>query len=291
MLAENKRILSFCHQTCQNRFLDFGDLFYYHHVAMTELEIRKHLTTQLFGRKIYTFDLIDSTNLKVRSLAADGESEGVLVIAEEQTSGKGRMGRRWHSDPGQNLTFSILLRPRISPERVGLLSLLAGVGVAEAVEQITTCSPDCKWPNDLLLSNRKFCGILSETAGNGTAPAVVMGIGINVNKMTFPDELREGATSLAIETGRMVDRPILLAATLRNLESLYRMLHAGQAAEIIRRWKTHSRMMGKTVGADRDGGTTRGIASDIADDGSLVIRTAEGDRRVYAGEVTILHND
>lgn len=152
------------------------------------------------------------------------------------------------------------------------------------------CHAECKWPNDVLLGGKKFCGILPESARAADALSVVVGIGINANQMNFPESLRDTATSLAIETGTVVDRASLLATTLRTLEALYRLLHGGDAREIVRRWKLRSTMLGKEVEAERDGKTFRGVASDIAEDGSLIIRTAGGSHRLYAGEVTILHN-
>src|ERR1044071_5539110 len=129
---------------------------------MTELEIRKHLKTSTFGRQLYCFDQIDSTNSSAKSLAAQGIEEGAIVIAEEQRTGRGRFDRTWHSSPGLNLTFSIILRPNIHPRKIGVLSLYAGLAVTQGVMETSGLDATCKWPNDILVNRKKICGILCE---------------------------------------------------------------------------------------------------------------------------------
>src|SRR5208283_2326 len=189
---------------------------------MNEGDIRKHIITQTFGKKIFAFDILDSTNVKAKSLALDDAQEGAIVIAEEQTAGKGRLGRSWSSEKGKNLTFSVIARPRISPQHLGILSLFAGVSVARALTTLTDKTIRCKWPNDVFLNNKKVCGILSESvASEKSITAVIIGIGINVNQKKFSPDLQEKATSLALETGRDFHRWQVLAAILKEIENCY----------------------------------------------------------------------
>ncbi|MBI3766348.1 MAG: biotin--[acetyl-CoA-carboxylase] ligase [Ignavibacteriales bacterium] len=164
---------------------------------MLKEEIRLSTQSKIIGKNIHTFDLLDSTNLKAKSLLQEGEEEGTIVIAEEQTAGRGRMGRSWVSERGKNLTFSVVLKPQISPESIGIVSLYGGLAVAEAIQDQSHLHPECKWPNDVLLNGKKCCGILSEAVfKQGSLVGVVMGIGINVNQRVFTRELRATATSV-----------------------------------------------------------------------------------------------
>src|SRR5512140_1081597 len=144
--------------------------------------LRKGLKTDHFGRKIYTFETIDSTNNCARALAGCWAEEGTVIIAEQQTAGRGRLGRSWEANPNENLTFSIILRPTISPDAVNLLPLSVAVAVSEAIEKLTGMRPECKWPNDLLLDGKKVAGILLEgSVTQSKVDWIVIGVGVNVN--------------------------------------------------------------------------------------------------------------
>ena len=255
---------------------------------MNEEEIRPYILTQIFGKKIFAFDVLDSTNVKAKSLALDNVAEGTVVIADNQTAGKGRLGRTWNSEAGKNLTFSVIIRPRISPQHLGILSLYAGVSVARAISQLSNKTVHCKWPNDVLLNKKKVCGILSESVtSNGSITAVIIGIGININQRKFSSELHGKATSFAIETGREIDRRTILAEILQELETGYADIRSGSFDTILRQWTEYSSFIGQPVSIDQHGTIVRGIASHVADDGGLVIRTNGKEVKILAGDVTI----
>ncbi|HEX9615756.1 MAG TPA: biotin--[acetyl-CoA-carboxylase] ligase, partial [Bacteroidota bacterium] len=153
------------------------------------------LSTSLFGRKLFVFESIDSTNTCARTLAEAGMEEGAVVLAEYQTSGRGRHGRTWNAEPGENLLFSVLLRPAIPRTSAGFLTFFAAVSVAQALEEVSESRIECKWPNDLLLNGKKVSGILLEnTFEKDRVDYSVIGIGINVNQSSFPNHLIPTAT-------------------------------------------------------------------------------------------------
>jgi len=256
---------------------------------MREEDIRKYLTTETFGRVIHPFEVLDSTNTKAKALALAAAAEGTLVIAEEQTSGRGRMGRTWHSERGKNLTFSIIIRPRIPPQMIGLLSLCTGVASARALSSALPFPITCKWPNDLQLRGKKCCGILSEGLFEGSAlSAAVIGIGLNVNQTDFPPELLDQATSLALQTGHELDRLELLAIILREIEAEYGKIQSGSFSVILDEWTRYSPMMGKEVTVQQQGKSIHGIASRLAPDGGLIVQTKGEEVKFLAGDVKVV---
>jgi BirA family biotin operon repressor/biotin-[acetyl-CoA-carboxylase] ligase len=255
---------------------------------MTGSEIQSHLHTRIFGTKIFLFDVLDSTNLKAKAMAVQGEQAGTLIIAEEQTAGRGRLGRVWISEAGKNLTFSLIIRPGAPPEFLGLLPIAAGLAVAQAIEELTGLRPECKWPNDVLLAGRKFSGILCEVVTDAArTPWVVAGIGINVNQTVFPPELETTATSLRLASGREFDRARVLASVLDRLETLYAILTGKSPGAVRDSWRAYAPMLGKTVTITNQSTTITGKASGLAPDGGLLVHTARGEVKVLAGDVTI----
>ena len=253
---------------------------------MNEADILK-FRTRLIGRSVVIRERTASTNSDAKALAARGCVEGTLVVAEEQTAGRGRLGRTWHSEPGKGLAFSFVLRPDLPPDRLGVLSLIAGLSASRAVSRtVRGTAPLCKWPNDLLLDGKKFCGILAESTG-GTFPAVVIGIGMNVNERKFPAAIAQTATSLRIAAGRETDRPALLGAILEELDAAYAELRAAGPRPLLDAWSAASGMIGSRVAVERDGKTLRGRAAGIADDGGLLIEAGGKTTKVVAGEVTL----
>src|SRR6516164_975719 len=169
--------------------------------------LRKRLRGSLFGKRAFHFFKTDSTNRVAMELGFAGEPEGAVVMAEEQTAGRGRAGRMWHSEKGTGLYVSILLRPRLAPAQASLLTILAGISAQAAVQGLTGLVPELKWPNDLLLNGKKLGGILTEMHAEPSAVRfVIVGIGINVNQEKFPAEISGTATSLRKETGRLHSR-------------------------------------------------------------------------------------
>src|SRR3972149_1428758 len=186
---------------------------------INERDIQASLKTKSFGKRIYSFETIDSTNTYGRSLKESEAPHGTLIVADEQTSGKGRQERPWQSQKGKNLLFSLVLRPKFSQERIRLLPFAAALASAHAIETETGCAVECKWPNDLLVGRKKVAGILIETTVQDEAVKnAIAGFGINVNQTEFPDDIREKATSLRLHTLRDVDRIRLLCAVLEEVE-------------------------------------------------------------------------
>jgi BirA family biotin operon repressor/biotin-[acetyl-CoA-carboxylase] ligase len=239
----------------------------------------------LAARVLY-FTTIGSTNDVAASLAADPASFGTVVIADAQTAGRGRRGRTWFSPEGSGLYVSVILTPSRAasePDRATmLLTLTAGVALAEGGERAAGLSPALKWPNDLLVAGRKLAGILADGCGE----VVVRGYGINVGPMAYPPEFRDRATSLETELGRSIDRAAVAVETLAALASRYDDLVSGRFDAILDAWRrrapTHR---GARVVWDTPAGPQSGITDGIDDFGALLVRVADGVERIVAGEV------
>jgi BirA family biotin operon repressor/biotin-[acetyl-CoA-carboxylase] ligase len=243
--------------------------------------LRQRLKGSLFGRRIHHFFKTDSTNRVALELGHAGEPEGAVVIAEEQTAGRGRAGRTWHSERATGIYVTLLLRPRLAPVQAPLLTMMVWLSAHSAVQTVTGLAVDLKWPNDLLIRGKKAGGILTEMhAEPGQIRFVIVGIGLNVNQEKFPAELSNLATSLRIEAGKPQPRIELLVRLLREFESdYYRLLHEG-VARVVERFETiSSYAMGKRVrvsnGAESYTGTTAGLGPEgllhvRRDDGQLV---------------------
>jgi BirA family biotin operon repressor/biotin-[acetyl-CoA-carboxylase] ligase len=254
-----------------------------------EQALRKDLKTHLFGSKIYTFDIIDSTNNCARALAGCWANEGTVIIAEQQTAGKGRLGRAWQANPNENLTFSVILRPSLPPDALNAFPLYVAVAVAEAVEKATGLHVDCKWPNDLLVNRKKFAGILLEGSVKQNAiEYVVMGIGVNVNQRLFTGDLQRTATSLRLEARKEVDRTALFHAILASLEAHYGDLNARGFDAILSRWLSHSTMINKQISVSENGQIFSGVVTGLSPDGGLLLQSNGSVKTLFAGDVTIL---
>ena len=255
---------------------------------ISENRIRSCLKTSRFGGDLRIFPVLDSTNVHARNLAETGAREGTLVIAEEQQVGKGRLGRSWLSNPGENLTFSLVLRPARSQPGMGILPLAVGVAIARAIEATVSLRVECKWPNDLLVEGQKVAGILLETSIDPAgSPYVIVGVGLNVNQTFFAEEIRERATSLKSWTRSDVDREILLCSCLSHMESVYDRCAAGESQEVLVEWNARSTLLGRTVTVAAGGRETTGVVKGISHDGALVVRAGGTDRVFFAGDVTL----
>jgi BirA family biotin operon repressor/biotin-[acetyl-CoA-carboxylase] ligase len=244
--------------------------------------------TRVFGKRVFHLETTESTNSYAASILADGIHEGTVVMAEEQTAGRGRSGRIWSSEKGKNLTFSIILRPKVPPASIGVISLYAALAVAEAIRDITGKPAHCKWPNDVLIDGRKLCGILSETSiEGGMLTSVIVGIGLNVNQTEFPPAIQPAPTSLRLAAGKSFDRVGVLSSVLDRLEKRYADLQSQRFAEIIRAWESMAAMMGSEIRVATHDGVLEGVARGIAEDGGLIVRTNGTDRKVLAGDITI----
>lgn len=250
--------------------------------------VQKGLKAKIFGKKIYAFESIDSTSKCARTLAGDMTPEGTVIIADHQTAGRGRLGRLWIANPGENLTFSLVLRPGIAAEGLNLLPLLTAVAVTQAITKFAKLKPECKWPNDLLLDGKKVGGILLEsTQQQNGLDFVIAGIGINVNQVSFPLEIADRATSLRCAAGKTIEREGLLRCILEHFEQLYLAARSDELRSIPQIWLSHAPMIGRLIDVTSNGSVLTGRALGIAPDGGLILETPAGNRTVYAGDVSI----
>ncbi len=245
------------------------------------------LPRTIFEGRLHHYYKVGSTNDTAMQAAADGAPEGSVFLAEEQTGGRGRGGHSWHSERSTGIYCSVLLRPALAPADVLILSLAAGLAVHAAVRHVdSTAQPDLKWPNDLLLQDKKFCGILTEMSAEATRVRyVVVGIGINVNQDHFPPELQRQATSLRLATGTEWPRVELTAALLKSLHHEYRNLLGGGRDSILRRFSdASSSVLGAKVHVDENGGFA-GVTEGLDSRGFLQVRTEDGLRTVLSGSM------
>lgn len=247
--------------------------------------------TRVVGRDIRVFSETSSTNDIVDKLAHDGVAEGIVVFAESQTRGRGRMGRTWVSPAGRGLWLSVLLRPKMHPQEATKLTIMSAVAVARAVEKQTGLNPEIKWPNDLVFGRRKCGGILIELGAElDHIRHVVLGIGLDVNipAEDLPDELKPLATSLQIEAGRPVDRPALAATLLRELDAVYQRLAEGDFHELADEWMRRCSTLGRRLTIRHGDRALTGTAEALDEDGALLVRNAHGHvERVMGGDVTL----
>ena len=250
--------------------------------------IRLRTKTRWVGREVLYFDELDSTNRKARELAAQGAKTGTLVIANEQTGGRGRRGRSWVSPRGESVLMSLILRPQTPPSRVARLSLLTALAVAQAICDVTGLDARIKWPNDIVVGGKKVCGMLLEmTADEQYVHDVVAGVGINVHQKEFPEDIAQTATSLEILCGRFIRRSDVVCAFLKRFEELTEMVESGEE-EIMRLYRERSATLGQTVRVISLKGEFTGTAIGLTDAGTLIVRDEEGaEREVLAADVSV----
>jgi BirA family biotin operon repressor/biotin-[acetyl-CoA-carboxylase] ligase len=251
--------------------------------------LRPGLAGTAFAKRIHHFFKLDSTNTAAMRLGEEDEPHGAVVVAEEQTAGRGRAGRAWHSEKSSGIYFTVLLRPAIPPAQAPLMTLLAGLAARDAVQEHTGLPADIRWPNDLLLNGKKFCGILTEMhAEPDRVRFVIIGLGLNVNHAKFPDELGRIATSLRIESGRAHSRLELLVKLLRQLDRYYNRFLAAGAAPIVARFEEVSSFArGKRVRVATTAGSYTGTTAGLDPGGLLRVRRDDGaTEAVLSGDVT-----
>jgi BirA family biotin operon repressor/biotin-[acetyl-CoA-carboxylase] ligase len=246
------------------------------------------LMTKL-GSAILRLDSVASTNDVARDMAASGAPEGTCVLAREQTAGRGRHGRAWASPPGEGLYLSVILRPAIRAALSPVLTLAAAVAVAETLKLDFEVSADIKWPNDLMASGRKICGILVESAiEKDLLQYAVMGIGLNVAQREFPGEISATATSLLIETGRSVAPDEVLTRLLERLTRWYEIA-VTQPSKVLARWEElSSYARGCMVRVESSDWSIEGVTRGLASTGALRVELANGEiREIFSGEVSL----
>jgi BirA family biotin operon repressor/biotin-[acetyl-CoA-carboxylase] ligase len=240
---------------------------------------------------ILRFDSLPSTNTEAARQAALGASEGLCIVAREQTAGRGRQKRVWSSPKDAGLYFSVVLRPRFDAHLWPLITLAAALAASDALLEACAVETDIKWPNDLLAGRRKLCGILAETCDTTAGRAVVLGIGINLSNRAFPHEILDTATSVAEQTTLAPDAEQLLSALTRSLARRYETLDAADGpSRIVAEWESRSSFAReRRVRVTLEGETFEGVTRGLEPDGALRVETdAHEIRIVRAGDVTAL---
>ncbi len=251
-------------------------------------EVKLGLRTKVLGQEVISYAKLDSTNDLAYELAAKGAREGTLILAEEQMKGKGRLGRNWVSPPKSGIYMSVVLRPKMPPNEISRITLLAAVSVAKAIRRLSGLEAMITWPNDILINRKKVCGILTEMrAEQDTIDFIVVGIGINVN--TPVKGLPKGATSIKEETHDAVSRVELTRAVLEALEENYARLKKEGFDPIMEEWKALSEMLGSRIKVTLPNRTFECQARDIDRDGALIVRLDSGVlERVSSGDVVMV---
>jgi len=257
------------------------------------LEIEKIMTnleTDFIGREIHYFEKISSTNTVAKRQAQKDAKEGTTIIAETQTRGKGRLNRTWLSPKG-GIWLSIILRPEIAAEESLKITLTGAVAVAKTLRKMFNLKAEIKWPNDVLINHKKVCGILTEAALKGkTINFVIIGIGINANftLMTLPKNLQATATTLKEALREDVDREKLVCFLLKEFESCYKMFKERKFKQLLKEWRAMASFLGKEVEVVSFKEKFRGVATDIDNDGTLIVKLADGTtKKVLSGDVTV----
>ncbi|MCE5214686.1 MAG: biotin--[acetyl-CoA-carboxylase] ligase [Methanobacterium sp.] len=250
-------------------------------------EIKKNLRTKYLGKNIYFYKEVDSTNDVARKLADEGAAEGTIVIAESQRSGKGRRGKKWIS-PSGGVWMTIILRPDVEPNKAPQLTLVAGVAVAETLDQECGLDIGIKWPNDILIGDKKVSGILTEVkTDGGIVDYALVGIGIDLNMdiNIFPPEIRGGATSLKAELDREIKGAELVQRFLQRFEYYYGEFKEGNFRDILKQWRRLSSTIGTYVEVHKKGRTVYGEAVGVNKDGKLILEMDDGSlRKIISGE-------
>ncbi len=256
--------------------------------VITAEAVAPYIKTQRIGRNIFFSETIDSTNEEAKRRYT--EPDGSLFIAECQTAGKGRRGRSWSSDSGENIYMSLLLKPDIRPDEVAHITPAVGLAVCRAINSFLPegKSARIKWPNDVVIGAKKVCGILTEmSAEPDHVEYVVCGIGINVNTKLFADDISDKATSMFRETGLTFTRAKIAAAVMNELEGIYDKFLAGGFSAFLSEYKECCVTLGRAVTVVYDKHQTDGIAVDISDGGALIVEIDGERREISAGEASV----
>ena len=242
------------------------------------------------GSNIICLPEIDSTNSLAKEYAKNNAQEGLVIVADSQTKGRGRMGKSWHSPPKTGIYLSILLKPNLKHDQLSLITLLAGVSAISTINEFSHQDATLKWPNDILINNKKICGLLCETTQKkNNSFYVIIGIGINVNQLPgqFPDSLKKTATSLRIVNGSPVDRLTVIRSLLTTLDHEYQLFLAEGKSSVIKKWKLHTDLFGKRVAVKRGSIMITGTATNLDESGRLILRHDKGHyEAIDSGEIT-----
>ena len=244
-------------------------------------EIQRGLSTTYIGKKIFYFPELESTNIMAKEKAlhrAEGIDEGTLIITEKQSAGKGRLGRKWFSPTG-GIWLSIILYPQLPPSYIPRITLMTAVAVVKAIKICTQIEPQIKWPNDILISEKKVCGILTEMSAElDMINWVVVGIGINANieHQDFPEDIQENTISLKEVSGKEVLRVMLIQIFLQEFEKYYDKFKRKEFLSILEEWKLNSHTLGKKIRVDMGEKIITGEAVNINEEGALILKKEDG---------------
>lgn len=255
---------------------------------LSAASILSHLHTESLGRCVEHYQVIDSTNRRAAEWARDDAPDGALVVAEEQTAGRGRLGRRWHAPPGSALLMSLVLRPSLIPAQAQRGTMICSLAAIEAIRQVAGLEAKIKWPNDVLVAGRKAGGVLTELGAEGSSLTyIVVGMGINVNlDVSALPEVMVPATSLMAGAGRPISRLDLLCCLLEGVERRYLAMASGWSPH--EEWRLRLETLGKPVRVGTPDDVIEGEAEDVDPDGALLVRAIDGRlHRILAGDVTL----
>lgn len=258
--------------------------------VMSKAEIDSLVDTKWAGKNVIYYDETDSTNNRAKEGGNNKEPHGTLFVADMQMAGKGRRGRVWKSPSGSSIYMTILLYPDIPPVKAPQLTLIMAIAVAEGIREVTGLETKIKWPNDIVVNGKKICGILTEMSTEiDYINHVVIGVGINVNQDTFPDDIKETASSLKMELGKRIKRSGLIAAVMKNFEKYYEIFQ--ETEDLSGLQELYNSML---VNKDREvkvlepGNEYKAYAIGINQTGELIVRTPDGkEKEIYAGEVSV----
>ncbi len=245
----------------------------------------------VIGKELLFFASVDSTNTMAFERAA-GRSDGLIILADSQTAGRGRRGRQWLSPSGSNLYMTILMKPSLLPEDAPILTLMAAVSATSAIKNLTTIPASIKWPNDIMVGERKLGGILTEVKVRGNQilwAAIGIGINVNITAKRFPEDIRPYATSMRHETGRVQSRTLVVIEILKELDSWYRILLAKGKEPLFSRWLIESSTIGRNVRVTVGRASFVGVAEGIDDTGMLMLRLRNDSiKKISSGDVVLL---
>ena len=253
--------------------------------------LKKNLNCIHVGTNIVVLPQVDSTNNLAKEHAKNNAPEGLVIVADSQTNGRGRTGRSWHSPPETGIYLSILLKPNLRPEQISLITLVAGVSAIATINEFSNLRANLKWPNDILINNKKICGLLCEMAGKqNNSHFVVIGIGINVNQIPeqLPDNLKQTASSLRMINGSPINRLAVIKSLLKNLDSEYHLFLAEGGNSVIKKWALNTNLFGQTVSIKDGSNVIYGKAMRLDELGRLVLLMDNGYEEAFvSGEITL----
>ena len=258
---------------------------------LSKPEIENYLNTQKIAKELKVFSVIDSTNLECKRIAENGDFvDGTLVVADRQDAGRGRRGRSWECPAGINIAMSLLLKPDIAPDKASMLTIVMAMAVAKATMRASGLDVKIKWPNDILLNKKKFCGILTEMSVEfDYIHYVVIGVGINVNQLVFPEEIKDIATSIKLQNDKEISRAQLVAFVMEEFEDLYeKFLNTQNLENLIEEYNNLLISLNSEVRVLDPKGEFTGISKGINSEGELIVELDDGrEVNVFAGEVSV----